>query len=315
MAQPQQLEFVAVGVDNAVRLTDSGVVDADQVESLPKLGAHEVRVFRRALQYAPAKGKQALPVIQVMELMMRLPRALRFVIARDVAKAPVVNVKVQGYIRVQGKGRWERVEPPPKTTLVELLGSWVRGSEEDEVLLEVAAAADELRVIVDQIPAERSGAETAAAALPQEIDGSAARRTELAKAWLNSAGVAELLGRGTARDLASGSPEQEKKLENPAQAAAVLRKAKRLLGVWVPAERGYRHPTCQFDRGALLPVIEALLKILPPGNGTGWSQAEWLYSPHALLDKRRPADVLATDPDRVLAAAQREYGEETHAGW
>jgi hypothetical protein len=237
------------------------------------------------------------------------------VIARDVATVVKTNVKVQGYIRVHSKGRWERVEPPPKTTLVELLGSWVRGSEDDEVLLEVAAAAAELRVIVDQIPAERSGAETAAAALPQEIDGSAVRRAELAKAWLTSAGVAELLGRGTARDRTSDAPEQDKKLENPAQAAAVLRKAKRLLGVWVPAERGYRHPPCQFDRGALLPVIEPLLKLLPPGNGSGWSQADWLYSPHALLDTRRPADVLATDPDRVLAAAQREYGEDAHAGW
>lgn len=308
MAQPQQLEFVAVGVDNTVRLTDSGVVDADQVESLPKLGAHEVRVFRRALHYAPAKGKQALPVIQMMDLVVRLPRALRAVIARDLPKVQVVTVK--GYIRVQ-KGRWEQVEPPPKTTLVELFGSWVRGSEDDEVLLEVAAEADELRAIVDQMP-ERAGAgaapaEAAAAALPNEVDGAAVRRAELAKAWPTSADVAALLGRGTA--------ENDKKLENPAQAAAVLRKARRLLGVWVPAERGYRHPACQFHEGALLPVMEPLLQLLPPGNTSGWSQAEWLYSPHALLDKRRPADVLATDPDRVLAAAQREYGEDPHARW
>lgn len=309
MAQPQQLEFLAVGVDDAVRLTDSGVVDADQVESLPKLGAHQVRMFRRALRYAPASGKQALPVNQMMELVTWLPRALRAVIARDMSKVQVVTVK--GYIRVR-KGRWEAVEPAAKTTLGELFGSWVRGSEDDEVLLEVAAEADELRAIVEQIPTDRTGttaapAEAAAAALPQETVQAAARRAELAKAWPTSADVAALLGRGTA--------ENGKRLENPAQAAAVLRKARRLLGVWVPAERGYRHPACQFHEGALLPVMEPLLQLLPPGNKSGWSQAEWLYSPHALLDKRRPADVLASEPERVLAAAQREHGEDPHARW
>lgn len=306
MAQPQQLEFIAVGVNDAVRLTDSGMIDADQVERLPRLGAHDVRLFRRRPQDSRAEGKQALPVLQVIELIIRLPRALRAVIASDPQNAQFRSI--QGYIRVH-HGHWERVEPPPKTSFGKLVGSWVRASKSDEVLLEVTGAPHELSAIIAQIPIHvldvfAAPTETAKAALPQEADAAAARRAELTKAWPSSADVARLLGRGAAHS--------NKGLGNSAQAAAVLRKAGRLLGVWVPAERGYRHPDCQFHEGAILPIIQPLLKLLPPGNGSGWSRAEWLYSPHALLNERRPAEVLATDPNRVLVAAQREYGEDSH---
>lgn len=138
-------------------------------------------------------------------------------------------------------------------------------------------------------------------ALPAETSASAAYRAELlAEGWYDSAEVAQLLG----------SQAGDTRLE-----PAALRRAGALLGVWVPAERDYRHPPCQFgpDR-QLLPQLRTLLAILPNYSGSGWEQAEWIYSPHALLDQR-PADLLPGDPERVIAAALREFGEERDTRW
>ncbi len=139
-------------------------------------------------------------------------------------------------------------------------------------------------------------------AVPFETDASAHRRAKLlARDWYSSTEVGQMLGSE------AGS--------NPNQYAARLRKAGKLLGVWVVSEKAYRHPPCQFFGGRLLPQIEPLLELLPGPSGSGWEQAEWLYSPHALLDGSAPAQMLLIDPDRVLSAATREYREDKDAGW
>jgi hypothetical protein len=44
---------------------------------------------------------------------------------------------------------------------------------------------------------------------------------------------------------------------------------------------------------------------------TGWVELEWFISPHVLLDGATPAEILVTAPNRVLAAAELEFGEST----
>jgi hypothetical protein len=41
----------------------------------------------------------------------------------------------------------------------------------------------------------------------------------------------------------------------------------------------------------------------------GWSLAFWFAAVNSFLDDERPQDVLATDPDRVIAAANDEVAE------
>ncbi|WP_234412670.1 hypothetical protein [Stenotrophomonas sp. SAU14A_NAIMI4_8] len=43
---------------------------------------------------------------------------------------------------------------------------------------------------------------------------------------------------------------------------------------------------------------------------TGWGEAEWFLSSNVLLDDAAPADVLATDPVRVLQAARTEFASQ-----
>lgn len=67
------------------------------------------------------------------------------------------------------------------------------------------------------------------------------------------------------------------------------------------------------------PAINAISKnpvgVVSPGKqllrepdglrrGTGWGEAEWYLSPHALLHGAAPAAMLSADPARVMHAAQ-----------
>lgn len=67
-------------------------------------------------------------------------------------------------------------------------------------------------------------------------------------------------------------------------------------------------PAFQFDpatgrpRPAVVPVIRALRAV---GLG-GWALALWWATPHDMLDWRRPVDVLVSDPDAVVEAAETD---------
>jgi hypothetical protein len=104
---------------------------------------------------------------------------------------------------------------------------------------------------------------------------------------------------------------------NPNQYAARLRSLSRLLGVWVAQRKTFVHPTFQFDRlGQLRSEVGELLAILPDkGDRGGWERAFWLYSPHALLEGKTPADVFIDDPQRVIAVAKREFAGDPDANW
>lgn len=132
-------------------------------------------------------------------------------------------------------------------------------------------------------------------------DAAARRREELAQLWLTTHEV-------SARWLAGRA--------DSSAALGRLRSAGRLLGVWVAPEKEYRYPLCQFTHaGELRPEIVELLTILPRGNGSGWSQAEWLYAPHPRLGGRRPCDVLLEDAPHVVHVARLQFKHHPDANW
>lgn len=95
-----------------------------------------------------------------------------------------------------------------------------------------------------------------------------------------------------------------------------LQDARRLLGVWDPEHRHWRYPAFQFSSGPdVRAVVADLLNVLPPGNGSGWSQVEWLYSPHPRTGARPPIELIESEPDRVLEAARRQFASHPDASW
>lgn len=121
-------------------------------------------------------------------------------------------------------------------------------------------------------------------------------RREASAGWLDAASVAARLGKAVGE-------------------VTALRKAGELLAVWLPSEPRFLYPTWQFaERGNPIPEVVALLALLRSPNGmgigvpsTGWGEVEWFISYHALLDGLSPAQVLGSDPARVLAIAQEEF--------
>jgi len=104
---------------------------------------------------------------------------------------------------------------------------------------------------------------------------------------------------------------------NPNQYATRLRSQRRLLGVWSAQRKTFFHPMFQFDRlGQLRPEVEKILEVLPNKDDRGgWERAFWLYSPHALLEGKTPADVFVGDPQKVIAVAQKEFAGNQDANW
>ncbi|WP_329749543.1 NIF family HAD-type phosphatase [Stenotrophomonas maltophilia] len=140
------------------------------------------------------------------------------------------------------------------------------------------------------------------------LSDAAVRRDELAAQWHSAAEVSSQLG----PSLTSGSG-----------LAGQLRRAGQLLGVYVTKPVPcYRYPDWQFGENGepveylaeILSVLRALdhFEIEPDGlfRSTGWSEAEWFLSPHALLNGMPPAEALTSDPARVLRAARTEFGQE-----
>ena len=123
------------------------------------------------------------------------------------------------------------------------------------------------------------------------------RRALLALGWPSSERVGNQLGFAT----------------EPAKAAAELRAAGRLLGVWSSEDRTYLHPDFQFSSdGSIRRDVAKLLTVLPvDGDAGGWRRAFWLFGVREALDGKCPADVFVADPDRVLALAHFDFfGDE-----
>ncbi|MCH9761862.1 MAG: DUF2384 domain-containing protein [Actinomycetia bacterium] len=95
----------------------------------------------------------------------------------------------------------------------------------------------------------------------------------------------------------------------PRNLAAAARRSGALLGI----SRGHQtlYPGFQFGPdGQPLPVIRALREL---AQRLGWSDSsvvQWLCAPTTYLDGHRPAELLTTEPDRVLDVAQRAWAVE-----
>lgn len=136
---------------------------------------------------------------------------------------------------------------------------------------------------------------------PREVQNAAARRDQLAQTWLTPDALPRVVV-GTSTDAHAE--------------LARLRSEGQLLGVWCATEGGYRYPAWQLTAsGYLRPDVAELLAILPRGNGSGWSQVEWLYAPHPRLDGRRPWEVFCEEPPQAIDAARRQFNSHPDAGW
>jgi len=184
---------------------------------------------------------------------------------------------------------------------------------------EVAAAYDELKtdpsiiLTADELRASLlADAETGDPHLegpPSTPDSEAVRdlRAELARGWLDSATLATHL---------------HSQAKNKSQLASRYRKQGRLLGVWDRPRKRYLYPPWQIKNGQPLHQVKDLLALIRGAHGiagdwdtSGWEEAGWFYAPLRLLEGKRPADLMASDADRVLDAARREFQDGPDARW
>jgi len=132
-----------------------------------------------------------------------------------------------------------------------------------------------------------------------------ARRDELAAQWLCASDVCVQLGTTPCSSVSDVSQ---------------LRREGQLLGVYLAHPHpSYRYPTWQFSPdgrpvGQLAEILTVLREFGPfdrESGGlrrtTGWGEVEWFLCRHALLDGLSPAELLQSDPARVLRAARIEF--------
>lgn len=96
-----------------------------------------------------------------------------------------------------------------------------------------------------------------------------------------------------------------------------LRSQRRLMGVWSSRSNTFVYPEFQFDEsGRPRAELPELLAILPADEVSGgWREAFWLYSPHALLDGKSPAEVFSEDPKRIIDVARTEFSGNPDDHW
>ncbi|WP_246792992.1 hypothetical protein [Burkholderia perseverans] len=73
-------------------------------------------------------------------------------------------------------------------------------------------------------------------------------------------------------------------------------------------------PAYGLDRNADFRPLKALAEIVKEfdGHKDAWGMAFWFLSSNSFLGGKRPQDLLATSPDRVIAAASDELREVAH---
>ncbi|WP_242542647.1 MULTISPECIES: hypothetical protein [Stenotrophomonas] len=227
-------------------------------------------------------------------------------------------------------------------SLEESLDGWLRNPRKGEVLIDFSGSnlhdlkemwqdyfidhvtpASKSRVLVRKtfaepreparsLPRQRVAPDVGERAVPSQDHSSAvvqleqdaaAWRAELANTWPTAAEVSRQLG-STA--------------SNASQLATKLRRAGKLLAVYLPVPGGsWRFPSWQFrPDGQPVARWDDILRTLQDQGPfldtqrrtTGWGEVEWFLAGHTLLGGLSPAEVLATDPSRVLAAAEAEFG-------
>lgn len=115
--------------------------------------------------------------------------------------------------------------------------------------------------------------------------------------WLTAAQVAELAGLS-----ASNPSTQPNKWKRQKQIFAITHNGVDYFpGYGLDPNTGYR------PRKALKPVLDVFGE-----HKDGWGLAYWFLSANSFLGGKRPQDVLASEPERVIAAAEDEVKEVNH---
>lgn len=115
--------------------------------------------------------------------------------------------------------------------------------------------------------------------------------------WLTAAQVAELAGLS-----ASNPSTQPNKWKRQKQIFAITHNGVDYFpGYGLDPDTGYR------PRKALKPVLDVFGE-----HKDGWGLAYWFLSANSFLGGKRPQDVLASEPERVIAAAEDEIKEINH---
>ncbi|OAJ52498.1 hypothetical protein A6V36_13910 [Paraburkholderia ginsengiterrae] len=125
----------------------------------------------------------------------------------------------------------------------------------------------------------------------------------LEKGWPDDRRIAELAGEAPCPGVATY--------------AVQARARGSLLGVWSAPTHCFLYPDFQFDSsGDIRKDVAELLAVLPGEDDRGgWRRTFWLYSPHALLDDRAPAEMFMDDPMRVITVAREEFLSDPEAIW
>ncbi|CAI0723602.1 hypothetical protein [Serratia fonticola] len=115
--------------------------------------------------------------------------------------------------------------------------------------------------------------------------------------WLTAAQVAELAGLS-----ASNPSTQPNKWKRQKQIFAITHNGVDYFpGYGLDPDTGYR------PRKGLKPVLDVFGE-----HKDGWGLAYWFLSANSFLGGKRPQDVLASEPERVIAAAEDEIKEINH---
>lgn len=318
----QQLSYLQVVDDNGRAVVEPGVVRADQVDTLGRKNPLRGRGLRL---YQTESTSDGLSFGSLSVLMVNVRRAIRELLVAE----PLFSTSTDALLKAMRdetsfasldltRHSVEVLNLSAARSLDDLVATWARDKDVNHVLVELSASPDVFRSLQRQIESDVSQrqvritqvvprAPTANPAVPIETAASASRREVMVRDWVDAAAVSDLLG---------------SRANNKSQLPTRLRAEGRILGVWVVADNRYRYPLWQFNQNQLIPEFREILSLLRSEDGvaggrktSGWEEIEWLCAPHALLGKKRPSDLLATAPDRVLAAARQEFSEGRDARW
>jgi len=90
-----------------------------------------------------------------------------------------------------------------------------------------------------------------------------------------------------------------------------------VLGVWIAARPSWQLDPAGTPWAGLSEVLALLRGPYDVSSGeptSGWEEIEWLVAPHALLSGAKPSELLALDPDLVLAVAKQDFSSSSDDG-
>ncbi|MGG6462323.1 hypothetical protein [Solilutibacter silvestris] len=98
-----------------------------------------------------------------------------------------------------------------------------------------------------------------------------------------------------------------------------LRERRNILAVWHAPVEAWLYPDFQFDPAGLIKEMPEILETFDLYYShcweNTWSILEWFLAAHSLLDRRRPMDVIQSNPSVVLEIAGLDLWEDPETLW